>query len=238
MSDIYLIRHGQAGTREAYDSLSELGRRQSRLLGEWLASQEIKFTAAYSGEMSRQKETAREVSAGYGDKFPSLMVDRRWNEFDLERLYREIAPQLCAESDDFRREFEAMNLQARASSGEEQGSVHRRWLPCDSAMVAAWIHGTHQFGGESWPDFHRRISACGDRLRAMNAHESVAVFTSATPISILTGLTLDVRDGRVMRLAGAMHNASFTILEARGEELRLMSFNATPHLDADQRTFR
>ena len=62
MSNIYFIRHGQAGTRDLYDSLSELGRRQARLLGEHLVSQEIEFAAAYVGALARQQQTAAEVA--------------------------------------------------------------------------------------------------------------------------------------------------------------------------------
>src|SRR2546421_7898786 len=65
MSSVYLVRHGQAGTRDSYDSLSELGRRQSRLLGEYLLSQGIEFTAAYSGALLRQQQTAVEISTAY-----------------------------------------------------------------------------------------------------------------------------------------------------------------------------
>ena len=58
LSRVYLVRHGQAGTRKAYDSLSELGRRQARLLGEYFVSEKIQFAAAYSGALVRQQETA------------------------------------------------------------------------------------------------------------------------------------------------------------------------------------
>jgi broad specificity phosphatase PhoE len=61
MSRLYLVRHGQAGTRKAYDSLSELGRRQARLLGEYFVSEKIHFTGAYCGALVRQEETAAEV---------------------------------------------------------------------------------------------------------------------------------------------------------------------------------
>ena len=54
MSVLYLVRHGQAGTREDYDSLSHLGRTQARLLGEYFKAQEISFAAAYSGSLARQ----------------------------------------------------------------------------------------------------------------------------------------------------------------------------------------
>ena len=64
MSRVYLVRHGQAGTRKAYDALSELGRRQARLLGEYFVSEKIHFAGAYSGALLRQEETAAEVSAG------------------------------------------------------------------------------------------------------------------------------------------------------------------------------
>ena len=65
MSRVYLVRHGQAGTREAYDSLSDLGRRQARLLGEYFVSEKIHFAGAYSGTLVRQQETAMEVEAVY-----------------------------------------------------------------------------------------------------------------------------------------------------------------------------
>ena len=46
MSAVYLIRHGQAGLRHNYDALSDLGRTQARLLGEYLAAQKIQFSAS------------------------------------------------------------------------------------------------------------------------------------------------------------------------------------------------
>jgi hypothetical protein len=52
----WVVRHGQAGTREAYDSLSELGERQTRLLGEHFISQGIRFASAYAGAVTRQHE--------------------------------------------------------------------------------------------------------------------------------------------------------------------------------------
>jgi hypothetical protein len=62
--------------------------------------------------------------------------------------------------------------------------------------------------------------------------ENILVVTSATPIGICTGLSLDIADGRVMRLAGAVYNASYTVLRLRAGELRLFTFNAVPHLGA------
>jgi hypothetical protein len=62
--------------------------------------------------------------------------------------------------------------------------------------------------------------------------DNILVVTSATPLAIWTGLSLEISDERIMRLAGAVYNASYTILRLRKEQLRLFTFNAVPHLAA------
>ena len=52
MGYIYLIRHAQAGSRDNYDVLSELGREQARLLGEHLSQHGIELDAVYAGACS------------------------------------------------------------------------------------------------------------------------------------------------------------------------------------------
>jgi broad specificity phosphatase PhoE len=239
VSNIYLIRHGQAGTRDQYDALSDLGRKQSRLLGEYFALQGVKFVAAYAGELVRQRQTAEAASAAYGREFPDIAEDPGWNEFDLERMYREIAPQLCATNADFRREYETMRQQVHASGGAQEARVHRRWLPCDNALVNAWIAGQHDYAGETWEQFLQRVVNCRIALDHVRRNDNIAVFTSALPVAIWTGLALDIRDRRVMKLAGALQNASFTVLHLRDDNLRLFSFNNTSHLaSGDVRSFR
>ncbi len=101
MSTIYLVRHGQAGTREHYDCLSDLGQTQARLLGEYFASQKLTFDTAISGALQRQRQTAEAVAQA-ATNFLAITIDENWDEFDLTRIYREIAPQLCAEDADLR----------------------------------------------------------------------------------------------------------------------------------------
>lgn len=240
MSNIYLVRHGQAGTRDAYDSLSDLGRRQCRLLGEYFAAQGIRFAAAYSGEMSRHQLTAQETVDSYGRvAFPEIVTDSSWNEFDLVRLYREIAPRLSAGDESFRRDYETMREQVLASRGVEQAAVHRRWLPCDTTVVNAWIAGQGDPAGESWEAFHQRVVRPQVNFESAARNDNVVVFTSATPVAIWTGLAFGMTDARLMKLAGVLHNASFTVLQFRDEGLRLFAFNAVPHLSTPElRTFR
>ncbi len=237
MSSVYLVRHGQAGTRDSYDSLSELGRRQSRLLGEYFVSQRIEFTHAYAGALSRQQQTGAEVSRAYADagvSFPEVVVEKSWDEFNLDQIYRDIAPRLCEEDSEFRSDYEAMREEVKASAGAQDAEVHRRWRPCDTKIVEAWLGGHHAYRGETWEQFHERVAACRLKLGETQRDANILVFTSATPAAIWAGLALAISDDRVRRLAAMLRNTSYTVLHLRGEELRLFSFNEVPHLTAPE----
>jgi broad specificity phosphatase PhoE len=121
---VYLVRHGQAGTRDNYDSLSELGREQARLAGEYFARDGLRFDAAVSGTMRRQRETADEVRCAYlraGLAFPEVEARTEWNEFDLDQVYRNIAPQLCADDPVFRAGYEQMKDEAVDANADVTG---------------------------------------------------------------------------------------------------------------------
>jgi len=221
VSALYLIRHGQAGSRTDYDCLSETGREQARRLGEYLAAQGVRFEAVYTGELQRQRQTA--VEAG----LPEAVVDRRWNEFDLEGVYRGIAPQLATDDPEFRQQL------------AELDPNHRHWTPCDIAIVKAWIEGRYGFAGESWIEFGARVREGFEALR--NGHASgatVAVFTSATPMALVTALSLGLADGPAMKLAGVTYNTAVTTLRLQPDDLTLFLFNGVAHLTPELRTFR
>jgi broad specificity phosphatase PhoE len=231
LSYLYFFRHGQAGTRDSYDQLSAIGQRQAELLGEYLVTEGLRFSAAYVGSMSRQQQTASGVAAAYaraGQPFPNLETVPAWNEFDLDRVYREMAPPIAAADPQFRREYEVQLEQVRASQGSEEADVHRRWSPCDIRVVDAWIRSLYPYSGESWDAFCSRVGS--PRASLNGAEVNVAIFTSATPIAIWTGLALDIHDHRMLQLAGALYNTSITVLRLRAQQLHLFSFNGVPHL--------
>ena len=170
--------------------------------------------------------------------FPAIRIDSGWDEFDLRRLYREIAPLLCAEDSGFRREYEAMVEQVQASAGAHGDRIHRKWQPCDTKLVNAWICGRYRYSGETWDQFQQRVAACRLKMRAGERDENILVVTSAMPIAIWAGLSLEISDNRLMRLAGVLYNASYTIVRLRETQQRLFTFNAAPHLRAEVRTHR
>jgi len=229
LSSLYLVRHGQAGLRHEYDTLSDVGRTQARLLGEYLAAQKVQFSSVYSGALTRQRETAREalgafVQAGMGT--PEVQIDPRWNEFDLDAVYRAIAPRLRDDDAEFRAEHEKL----RQLLAQENSPAHRTWTLSDTMVVRAWVEGRYDVPGESWVAFRERVSSAAEALNAFASGESVAVFSSATPIAVWVGMALALESRHVMRLAGVTYNAALTTMRVRGDDLALYSFNGTPHL--------
>lgn len=238
MSSLYCMRHGQAGLRGNYDALSETGRRQAMLLGEHLASEKIVFQAFFTGELTRQIETAREIQSAYeraGIPLPEPRVSPFWNEFDLTAVYDEIAPQLAADNADFRREYEALEREA----ADAQSAVHRRWTPSDIAVVKAWVGAHYPSKCESWIEFKDRVRGAFDSIAQFNSGENIAISTSATPIAVWLGLALNLENPYIMRSAGVLYNASISIFRMRDKEPYVLMFNSIPHLTTPAlRTFR
>jgi broad specificity phosphatase PhoE len=225
---IYLIRHGQAGLRQQYDRLSELGCRQAEALGAWFAGQGIGFDRILSGALERQKETARRATGQEPEALPG------WNEFDLDALFLELAPKIADRDARFKQEYEEM-LQEQEDAG---ASVHRRWTRCDMEVVRAWIAGEYPTQTESWLGFQERVRAAFRELLA-GAGGRVALFTSATPIGLAVASLLEADGRHALRLAGAQMNTAFTVAHRREGEASLFQFNVAPHLEDPQwRTFR
>jgi broad specificity phosphatase PhoE len=227
---LYLIRHGQAGSRDNYDLLSTLGRSQAKLLGEFLRDSGVCFRAAFAGSMRRQQETAALVLGEMTDP-PPIQTDARWNEFSLEGLWKTLAPKLIEEQGQFARDYE---LHAA------NPNVDRVMTPCDVELIRAWIRNHEACDGvERWADFRGRVEAPREDLSGFGSGESVAIFTSATPTAVWCGSALGIDERRIFRIAGVLYNTSFSTLRLRDGELTLFSLNNTPHLrETSLRTFR
>jgi broad specificity phosphatase PhoE len=238
LSYIYLIRHGQAGSRENYDLLSDLGEEQARLLGEYLGSQEISLGSVYSGTMQRQRRTAEIACAALGRSAhskPELVSDDRLNEFSLASVYRAISKRLIEESVEFACDFKEMQEALRLDPHTTRGATGR----CDATVIRAWISNRYpDYGGETWGEFRARNQACFSCLTRENGDSSIAIFTSATPVAILASAALGLDEDRMLSILGVIYNASITTLWVKDGGARLFTFNETPHLPWRLRTFR
>lgn len=238
MHKLHFFRHGQAGPRNDYDTLSPLGMEQARYLGEYLAREGVRFEAAWMGGLRRQQETARQVREAYlrlGVPFPELEVDPRWSEFHLYGVYKAIAPQMCRVDSEFRANYEQM-LEELKDPGAE---IHRHWTACDEAVMQAWLAGRFEIDVETFAQFRARVEEALASCCAAPAEGNVAVFTSATPIGLSVARAVSLANGKFLRLVEALYNASWSVLRVRGQEPYLFSFNQIPHLiEPGSRTFR
>jgi broad specificity phosphatase PhoE len=166
---------------------------------------------------------------------PDLTIDERWNEFSLISVYRAIAQRMIEDGPEFARDYREMQGAIRRDPHTTGGATGR----CDAAVVRAWMEARYEdYKGESWNAFRKRIQACGSRLCNGDSNKAIAVFTSATPVAILAAAALGLSDEKLLSILGVIYNSGITILRSRENDLRLFTFNATPHLDASQRTLR
>ena len=238
MLNLYLFRHGQAGPRNDYDTLSPLGVEQARTLGEYLAKEGLRFDAVFAGGLNRQQQTAGQVEAAYqraGVPFPGIVIDQRWSEFNLYGVYQAIAPQIYRVDNQFRAEYDAM-LEALHDPASD---VHRRWHACDEQVMRAWLEATYPVDVETFLQFRTRVED-GLLSCCTNGHTgNVAVFTSATPMGLSVARATNLAGFRLMRLVEALYNTAWTVFQVREGEPYLFSFNNIAHLSESRlRTFR
>lgn len=237
MSDIIFIRHAQAGSRNNYDVLSDLGKNQATLLGEHLSAQQVRLAGAWSGTMRRQRETAEivcDLLRRAGLDVPEITAEPRLNEFSLAAIYRAMADRMIGDSPEFARDFEEMQAKLEREPHTTGGAVGR----CDRAVINAWIQNRYDYDGESWSAFRSRVGSLVESLPVHNGREAVAIFTSATPIAVLTGIAMGLSNEKIVGVAGVLYNSGITAMRLSEGGLRLFTMNATPHLPDSLRTFR
>lgn len=207
-------------------------------LGAHLAAGKMQFQTVIAGGLERQQRTAQRVLEAYraaGQPIPELRTDRRWDEFDLGRVYEEIAPKLAHDDAKFSADYKKM----LAEMTNEHAAVHRTHNPCDIAVVTAWVECRYEYSGESWQEFRARIEDAVASLDGEASGEKTAVFTSATPVGIAAAHALGLEEQQLWRLAGVAYNTSITTFRHSRQELRLFSFNGLPHLaDSAMWSFR
>lgn len=219
MTEIFLIRHGQASFGEQnYDRLSPLGIRQSERLGEWLAESGIQFDAVYSGERERQRDTATIALARSSHSHTDLLVDPAFNELDADKLLQHAIPHMILREPS----LAAMLLDLKANR-----DMFRRVF---ERIVDEWVAGGWDSAGIGrWEAFRARVVAGISALPSRHPEGArIAVFTSGGPITAtLQTLGDDVAQG----LDWGIANTSITRLKRQEDgRLLLVARREIPHL--------
>ena len=101
MSNLYLIRHGQASFgEENYDRLSPTGVVQAEIVARQWVNIGRKIDAIYMGSMKRQVDTADALVCAYRDKqmlVPEIIIDTAFDEYDSGSVFEAQLPGMIAE---------------------------------------------------------------------------------------------------------------------------------------------
>lgn len=212
MSQLFLVRHGQASLGQAnYDQLSALGAHQSLRLGEHWRTWGLQFDAVLCGTLTRHRQTLDGIAQGLQTPL-TASFHSGLNEYDADAVIDCVAP-----------------AHRPALDTPEAVKQHFRWL---RAGLLQWMAGTaHPKGMPTWPDFVHSVMAA----LAQATDARVLVVSSGGPIAAALGHILHLSPAHCAAFQLQMHNTAVSELRRGKHGLSVVSFNTLPHLSqADQ----
>jgi broad specificity phosphatase PhoE len=236
MSDIYMIRHGQASFgEEDYDRLSPTGVVQAGIVARQWVSIGRKIDAIYVGSMKRQADTADALVCAYQDKqmvVPEIIIDAAFDEYDSGSVFEAQLPGMIEEDPSISEKLPDIFSKKRVFQLLFQEAMNR------------WVSGDYDIPGvTTWGDFKQRVqNGMQGVMQTQGAKKTVAVFTSGGPISVVVQEALDLTDQMAMAQSWQVMNASVTWFKYNAKGIALAGFNDIAHLelenDKDLLTYR
>jgi len=227
MSTLWIIRHGQASFGDSnYDKLSELGQTQSRILGKYFRKTGVVFDKAYTGDMSRQTETAQIVLEGMAvdGKSMDTLIDPAFNEYDHRSIITALLPGLMEDEP-------AMN-----DILPHIFKDNREFQKMFGKIVDRWVSGQYKTpGAESFKDYVGRVEQGLVKVAENGDGSQIGIFTSGGVVSVAMKTALGLSDEEAMRLGWWVKNTAITVLDRRKGRFNLMSFNGLAHLEMENR---
>ncbi|MEO6920207.1 MAG: histidine phosphatase family protein [Collimonas sp.] len=224
MAAIYLVRHGQASFGAAdYDQLSDLGVRQSAILGQWLAQSGQEMPLVVTGSHLRHQQSSaaciEALAAPAAGRQRRMIQDEGFDEFDHKQVLARYMPQFADGL------FSAYL--------EQQDNPERAFQRVFVKAVARWVGGEHDAEyHEPWPAFKARCNGAMARLLdQVGKGQSAWVFTSGGPISVICQQLLGIPDRQIFDVNWALVNTSVTKLLYRPGRVSLSYMNNFSHLE-------
>jgi len=215
MATIYLFRHGHAAFgSDDYDKLSPLGERQATLLGHYLRDSGVVLDAAYSGDLLRQRETARLALAGQPAEVPH-QVDPRFNEIDNDEQLRYLLPEVV-KADPALRALVDRGLSSSKDYQKVIDAVFNYWVSpqCKEARI------------QSWADYSGQVSAALQELMAsQGSGKTLGIFTSGGTIATMVAQVLGLSGEQTYQFYEPIFNCSVTQIFYNGRKTSLSYFN-------------
>lgn len=219
MSELYLVRHGQASLGEDnYDQLSEMGFAQSHALGDYIAQRQLQFDYLLTGTMQRHRQTLDALVS----RCHLSAVDRAehagLNEYDFHSIcalfgeHKPDDPQLLA-----------------ARENPRDTKLFYRLL---RKALLAWSNGELAGAPESYAGFVARVSAAAEDIRKQAGRGArVLAVSSGGAISQFIGTILQLAPDKIIELNLQARNTGLTQFFFNENKYNLLQFNGVAHLD-------
>jgi broad specificity phosphatase PhoE len=215
MATIYIVRHGQASFgAQNYDELSQLGRRQAQVVGEYFRDRGVNFDAVYSGDLSRQRETARLAIASQPAEV-NHCVDPRFNEIQNEEQLKCLMPEVLKVNP----AVKTLVDKGLGSSKDYQkviDAVFNYWVSpaCDDPRI------------QSWAEYSSNArQALTDVMQTQGSGKTIGIFTSGGTLATLVAQVLGLGGEGTYQLYEPVFNCSVTQLFYSGSKVSLSYYN-------------
>lgn len=216
MPYVHLVRHAQPDFAGHYDSVTELGLKQSEWLGRHFAARGLQFTRVLSGSLERQVRTLAAMLTELTGA-PPPAIDPGFNEYDAASVLAAHAP---------------VDEAALRAAGDR-----RAYFGAVRDALRAWSEREAPLAGlESWDDFGRRTrKALAEACAGLEPAAHVLVVTSGGVIGRLVADALGAGAEAAIQLNLQTRNTGVSELVHGRRTLRLVAFNAVPHLEQPER---
>jgi broad specificity phosphatase PhoE len=239
MSNLFLVRHGQASFLEQnYDKLSSKGEAQSRMLGEYWVRHGLTFDQVFSGPRSRQRHTALLTGEAYpkaGLPWPDATILEGFDEFSAEAVIEKALPSLLENDEHIR------TLHGEFEKAESQAERFKAFQRVFEVIVGRWAAGHLPLPGiEPWSEFCNRVQKALNQLTsATGPNVNIVVFTSGGPNGVAMQRALSLNTDATLRTAWMTANSAYSQFIFSGDRFTLASYNSYPHItDREFFTYR
>ena len=215
MATIYLVRHGQASFgAENYDKLSDLGCRQAQVTGAYFRDTGVVFDAVYSGDLSRQRETARLAIASQPAEI-THHIDPRFNEIENDEQVKYLVPEVVKTNPE---------IQALVDRGLSSGKDYQKVI---EAVFNYWVSpACTDTRLASWADYSLGVrEALADVIREQGAGKTVGIFASAGTLATIVADVLGLGGDETYQFYEPVFNCSVTQLFYNRSKVSLSYYN-------------
>lgn len=215
MSQIYLVRHGQASLGKAnYDQLSPLGEQQAFVLGEYLKQLDVNPELILTGTLKRHLQTSAQIQMGLNLGHNSIEQDAlsHWNEFDFETLIQSYLAGLGSDA-------------PKPKTPSEFFSALR------SALLAWSNNAIDTELPETWDAFAERTLAALNDLKARK-EKTIIVVSSGGAISMVLKHIMQLKNEMMVDLNLQSRNTGVTELFTKRDRCYVSTINHVSHLSS------